>query len=200
MSAAVVFMLEFPQMESMSLIHVSVAGEEVVQDTQRRLQIAVHNILGSWLGPLQSSILHQLKGEGDVVDLLIKILWREKKVVQWHKVALQQPHQKDQVNTVCKLRIQLRHFKVELVQMFVNKCNQRLFDNVELVRCMVKESVKGVTLVSARESLCVSCDLLLDLSGLKDAFSFLHDHHLNRHVIWKSDGCSEVLGQRHQQV
>lgn len=35
--------------------------------------------------------------------LLVKILRREEKVVEWHEVALQQPHQQYQINTVCKL-------------------------------------------------------------------------------------------------
>lgn len=85
---------------------------------------------GFWL--LQASILHQLKGKSHIVNLLmqnqkwislnrqgsshfepqgllcflhllLKALWGEEEVVQRDKVVLQQPHQQNQVNSICKL-------------------------------------------------------------------------------------------------
>lgn len=35
--------------------------------------------------------------------LLIEVFWCEEEVVEWNKVAFQQPHQQHQVNSICKL-------------------------------------------------------------------------------------------------
>lgn len=94
--------------------------------------------------------------------------------------------------------------------------------NTNIVRCKNERKIRGYLL-------CIASDFLLNLSGLKDALSFLKnrnegqcvtllpeydqtssllagccthldDHYLNRNMVWQSDWCSEVLRQCHQQV
>lgn len=181
-------------------VYIPVPGEEVVEHAECRFKVTVHYILWSGLWSLQTSVLHQFKGKGHIVDLLVKILWGEEKVVERHKISLQQPHQQHQINTICKLCVQFRHLKVELVEVFVHKRDQCLFDDIQFIWSVVKQGVESVALMSARESLCVASDFLLNLSGLEDALSFLDNHYLNGDMVWQSDRCSEVLRQCHQQV
>lgn len=86
---------------------------------------------------LQASILHQLKGEGHVVNLreqnivqlydkfaqfrasqhcihlLFKALGGEEEVVQRNKIIFKQPHQQHQVHTVSKLHKQTNILNLE---------------------------------------------------------------------------------------
>ena len=53
-----------------SSVEVLVLGEEVVQDTQGRLQVQVDDVFGPGLGPRQAGVLHQFEGQGYVGNLL----------------------------------------------------------------------------------------------------------------------------------
>lgn len=96
-----------------------------------------------------------------------------------------------------------RLIKTELWSVSLNNQNtvHRYNQPKDRVRVGVGAEQTGQTVSQyLRFSLCVAGDLLLDLSGLEDPLSFLNDHHLNGYMVWESDGCSEVLRQRHQQV
>lgn len=46
--------------------------------------------------------------------------------MQWHKESAEQTHQKAQVNAILEVSVQIVHFEVQLIQMLVDECNQRL--------------------------------------------------------------------------
>ena len=79
----------------------------------------------------EPGVLHQLKGKRHVVHLLIEILWREEEFVQRDKVSLEKAHNENQIDTIMKLVLQIGHFQVNLIQLFVDKRNQRLLDNLK---------------------------------------------------------------------
>jgi hypothetical protein len=91
-------------------------------------------------------------------------------LIQWHKESTQQSHQKAQINTIPEIGSQIGHLKVKFVQMFIHKRHQGLkqkkklnkkciqstrtmnniylFDNGELIRCMIKQRIEGIPFAS----------------------------------------------------
>jgi len=71
----------------------------------------------------QADILHELEGEGHVVDFLLGVVRCQVKVVQRNEKSFKRSQKKDQVNSVMELRIQITHFQVNSVQVFVRERN-----------------------------------------------------------------------------
>lgn len=69
------------QREPRPSLHIPVLGEEVVQHSQRGLQVTVDDVFWPWFWLFQSSILHELKSKGDVQDLLFKAVWSQEEAV-----------------------------------------------------------------------------------------------------------------------
>lgn len=90
------------------------------------------NTFGPGFGLREPSVLHQLKGEGNVEHLLVKVLRGEVELVEGDKVAFQQPHQEDEVNAVVELGLQVRHLQVHFVQVLVHEGQQALEENRKL--------------------------------------------------------------------
>lgn len=74
--------------------------------------------------------MHQLKSERYIVNLLIEIFWREEELVERDKVSLEKTHDENKIHPIMKLIVQIRHFQVYLVQLFVYERNQGLLDNL----------------------------------------------------------------------
>jgi hypothetical protein len=63
---------------ALSSVEVLVLGEQVVEDTQGRLEVQVDDVFGPGLWLRQARVLHQLKGQGHIRHLLGKGLKKNK--------------------------------------------------------------------------------------------------------------------------
>lgn len=108
--------------------------------------------------------------------------------VKRHKETAQQTHHDAQINTVLEVRVQVVHLKVQLVQMFVHKRDQRLpnriwnelfsfekiqhefktkkrvinlFHDAQFGGIAVEQGIEGITLASHSNVIVLRCQLLL---------------------------------------
>ena len=121
-------------------------------------------------------------------------------VIERYKVSIQQTTQQTQIHPISELRVQVSHLQVDLVQLLVDEGDQRLLDNQQLLRSMVKESIKGVSLTPHPHIIIVTSQLLGNDSVGEDPLSLGHDHHVHDDILRESDGGSEVPGQGDQEV
>lgn len=84
-----------------------------------------------------ANFFHKLKGEGDVVDLLLEVPGSQMEAVERNEEAFQEAHEKSEVNAIMELRFKFAHFEVYLVQVFVNECDQRLKKQYRPVACTI---------------------------------------------------------------
>lgn len=121
-----------------SSLHIPVLGEEVVQHSQRGLQVTVDNVFWPRFRLFQPSILHEFKGKGNIQDLLFKAVWGQEEAVQGYKVALQEPHEQHQVDPICKL-----HREPGVSMNFLHQSGINPPKATSEGRLMVRESHKG---------------------------------------------------------
>lgn len=151
----------------LSSSHIPILVEQIVEHSQRRLQVHVDNVLGTCLGLGQTHVLHQLKGESHIVHHLVSVLGRQVEVVQWHKESSEDSHQNAQVHTVPEVRAQVLDLKVQLVQVLVDESDQRPFDDGQLVRGLIEQSVECIWLASHAHVVVGGCQLLVVASERK---------------------------------
>lgn len=84
-----------------------VLAEEGVQDAQRALQVAVHDVVRPGLRLLDARLLHEEEGKVDVLQLLLVRRHLQRELVERHKVALQQAHEQDQEDAVLQTQVWL---------------------------------------------------------------------------------------------
>lgn len=204
-----------------SLRNIPVLVKQIVEHAQRRLQVHVDNVLGTCLGLRQAHVLHQFKGEADVVHHLVGVLGRQMKVVQGHEEAAENAHQNAEVHAVPKVRAQVLDLKVQLVEVLVDERDQGPLNDRQLVRRLIEQRVEGVWLaahahvvVGGRQLLVVGPEIQFwlfegaTLLLIKQNHSLcvkvdsvlLHNHHGHMNVLRQANGSAEVTRQSDQQV
>ena len=121
-------------------------------------------------------------------------------VIERYKVTIQKAAEKTKIDTIRKLRVQVIHLKVDLVEMLVDKGHQGLLDNHQLVGSMVKESIEGISLTPHAHIIVAPGELLSDDPGGEDTLSLGHNDNIHLNILWHPDGGPEVSGQGHQQM
>lgn len=111
--------------------------------------------------------MHEVEGERDVVDHLVDVFRCEVELVQGHEEPAEQAHQKTQINAVLKVRAQVDHLEVQLVQMLVDERHQRLLHHLQLLRCVVEESIEGVSLAAHADIVIRAGDRFLVFPKIK---------------------------------
>ena len=89
---------------------------------------------------------------------------------------------------------------IYLVKMLIDEGDQRLLDDHQLVRGVVKQRVEGVPLAAHADIVVAAGQLLGDDAVGEDTLALGDDHHVHHHVLGEADGGAEVPGEGDQEV